>query len=275
MGEMGEEMGGEGFSLNIPKNKQLAILAVFLIIVGAVYFSGVWKIPLETPTPKTEMLIIGAPSQALVTILDQDNSLVYYKIQDATQFETTPGQQLEQYDIVLLDQHLADSAFGQSVSRQFGEAIENFVRTGGKLIVVLDSGIYRSGPEGSVAADVIGWKSNFGTIMPVECDIGQGEKPTCETVVSLQGRIKRQDISHKIMIGVENAPASPSLPPYSLKTFDVKPIGSTVAIIEDEGSSKSFPAIMEKKTLLGKTIYFNYDPALTPGIVQNTLEYLR
>ena len=77
------------------------------------------------------------------------------------------------------------------------------------------------------------------------------------------------------MEGIEVAPADPRYPPLSMITFKVKPTGNLVAQSKREGIAENFPGIVEQRLLIGKVIYFNYDPAMTPGIWQNTLEYLR
>ncbi|MDP6671283.1 MAG: hypothetical protein QGI60_05740 [archaeon] len=258
----------------IPK-QQIAIIAVVAVLVIGIYFSGVWKTPFEVSTQKIQMLIIGQPSDGLLNVLNQDNSLADYTVKSASQLDLSPEQKLEEYDVIVLDQHVGETLFDHSVSRQLGEALQNYVRTGGKLIVVMDSGIYRSGTEGTISSDVANWEANFADLVPVKCETGVDEIGSCQKAIFTNGRIKRVDLSHKIMAGIEAAPLNPTMPPYALKNFDVKETGDIVAIIEEEGSSKTFPAIVEKKKLLGKVIYFNYDPAITPGIWQNTLEYLR
>ena len=271
---MEEDAPQSSFMAGLPKQQVLLVAAV-LVVAVLVFVSGAWKPLFEVQGNQTQMLIIGQPSPGLEIVLDQDQSLVYYTMRDASQLDISPAQQLEQYDVVLLDQHLGAMPYDHSVSRQLGEELQNFVRTGGKLVVVMDSGIYRSGPEGTVASDIASWKANFDDLMPVECDRLPSEIGSCEVPLFFAGRIRRSDLSHDLMTGIESAPSSPALPPYSVKAFDVRPIGDVVAIIEDDASEKSFPGIVEKKKLLGKVIYFNYDPALSPGIWQNTLEYLR
>ncbi len=269
---MDEGMPEESFSQKIPK-QQAIMAAVLIILLAAIYLSGVWKPVFEVSTEKVGVLIIGEPSPAFKTVLDDDASLINYTVKMASQLEPNPSQQLEEYKVVVLDQHAGETVFAHSVSRQVGEALENFVRTGGTLIVVMDSGIYRSGPNESIASDVVGWTASFGDVVPVECDTTISGQGSCQIPIFSTGRIKRVDLSHKIMEGIESAPSS-ALPSYTIKTFDVKEASDVIALIEsDEG--QTFPAILEKKKLLGKTIYFNYDPALTPGIWQNTLEYIR
>jgi len=279
-----EEAGGEpapagGMRTGITKNLEALIPLILIIIIAAFlgHKFGLWTIPFLGGTEQVQVLVIGQPSVDLLADLDNQRDLVYYRVKDASDLDAAPQEQLAQYDLVLLDQHLGATPYDKSVSRTLGEALENYVRTGGKMIVVMDSGIFRSGGiyGTGVAADVIGWKATFGDIIPVECDLGPNDIPTCKQPIMTTGKIYRLDYDHPIMEGIEIAPADPRYGPLSMITFDVKPIGSQVAYIKHIATASNYPAIVEKKLLIGKVIYFNYDPAMTPGIWQNTLEYLR
>lgn len=289
-GYPGDEIMSEGMAKpakKIDKRIIIAVVAVIVIVAVLAIFSdpiissinkiGMIDIPWIGGSNQTQMLIIGEPSAELLTELDNQRDLIYYRIKDAADLDTSPQEQLAQYDVVLLDQHMGLTPYDKSVSRALGEAIENYVMTGGKLVVVMDSGIYRSGGEfgTGVANDVIGWKETFGNIIPVECDEGTQGILTCTQPVMVSGTIKRLEQDSKIMQGIETAPADPRYDPLNILTFDVKPLGKQVAYINSAEGTKNYPGIVEKNLLIGKMIYFNYDPAITPGIWQNTLEYLR
>ncbi len=271
----------------IDKRIVIAVIAVIVIVAVLVVFSdpiisginkiGMVDIPGIGGNNQTQMLIIGQPSTGLITELDNQRDLIYYRIKDAADLDVNPAEQLAQYDVILLDQHLGATPYDKSVSRALGEAIENYVMAGGKLVVVMDSGIYRSGGEygTGIANDVIGWKETFGNLIPVECDeVAQGIL-TCTQPVMVSGTIERLEQDSEIMKGIETAPADPRYEPLNILTFDVKPLGEQVAYINSTEETKNYPGIVEKNLIIGKTIYFNYDPAITPGIWQNTLEYLR
>ncbi|MDP2974348.1 MAG: hypothetical protein Q8N60_04820, partial [Candidatus Diapherotrites archaeon] len=153
----------------------IGLVAIFgLIYIFMVMEIGLWQVPFLGTRGPLKMLVIGEPSIHLMSDLDSQRDLVYYQIKEPAGLEFAPKEQLANYDVILLDQHLGATPYQKSVSRTLGEAIENYVKTGGKLIVVMDSGIYRSGGMygTGVASDVIGWKETFGDIIPVECDIG-------------------------------------------------------------------------------------------------------
>jgi len=280
---MDEEMLNEPLAPVQKNKKAIAAIAVIAAVAGAAFFGLPMLFeqtgPIEVPgfgQKPIQMLVIGQPSIALLSDLDNQRSLVDYRVKNAPDLEISPKDELAKYDIVLLDQHLGATPYDKSVSRALGEAIEDFVGRGGKLVVVLDSGIYRSGGAygTGVAADVVGWKATFGDIVPVECDLGPNDMPTCTQPIATTGKVHRMDFDHKIMEGIEVAPADPRYGPLSMITFDVKPTGSQVAYIKHIATASNFPAIVEKKFVIGKVVYFNYDPAMTPGIWQNTLEYL-
>ena len=284
---MDEEMPfeqGAGQGPKVSKNVVILIVALVVILAGAAVavpwllsqFGGI-EIPDWTREEPMVMLVIGQPSIDLLADLDNQRDLVYYRVRDAADLDITPRDELGQYDVVLLDQHMGTTPYDKSVSRTLGEAMENYVKTGGKLIVVMDSGIYRSGGiyGTGVASDVIGWKATFGDIMPVECELGPGDMPTCKQPIAITGKISRLKFDHRIMEGIEVAPADPAYGPLSLITFDVKPTGDQIAYIKHIATAVNYPGILEKKLLVGKVLYFNYDPAITPGIWSNTLEYLR
>jgi len=263
----------------VTKNLEALIPLILIIIIAAFlgHRFGIWTIPFLGGPEQIQMLVIGQPSVDLLADLENQTDLVYYRVKNAADLDMAPQEQLAQYDIVLLDQHMGATPYEKSVSRTLGEALENYVRTGGKLVVVMDSGIYRSGGiyGTGVATDVVGWKATFGDIIPVECDLGPGDMPTCAQAIAVTGRIHRIDFDHKIMEGIEIAPADPRYLPLSMITFKIKPTGNLVSQIKREGIADNYPGIIEERLLIGKVIYFNYDPAMTPGIWQNTLEYLR
>jgi hypothetical protein len=269
---------GGGMVRNI--NFEGLIPLVILVLVGILslnYFNVVDIPYLPKGGTNIQVLVIGEPSLGQRVILDQSNYYLTYRVRDADTFYVNASEELSQYDIVILDQsQLSD----KSVNTVLAQAIQNYVTKGGKLIVVQNSGIYMNvGLGGAVATDVVGWKANFGNIMPMECAPGTNNVPTCaeSQATTVVGRIIRQNFNHPIMEGIPQSPPEGAMP-YTLTTFPVQANqgGKTIAFIKGEGVPKTYPAIIEKKAFpLGTVVYFNYDPGLTPGIFNNTLEYLR
>lgn len=250
----------------------LAVLIIIALAITGLHFlllqSGIdifcAVLGCEEPT---QMLIIGPSSQEALDVLNQNPSLVGYRIKTAVSLERNPKEQLMEYDIVLLDQ---SEQADKEVSLALGRAIEEYVKTGGSFILVKDSGIRR--PD---APDVIGWKNTFRDIVPITCERkGTMDLPSCINPVIVRGTINREDYDHEIMGGIEIAPAEPGLY-LTLTTFDVTATGNEIAYIEEATTRKTYPAIVEKKLVVGKSIYFNYNPGKTPGILAATIEYLK
>ena len=269
---------GGGMVKNI--NFEGLIPLVILVLVGILslnYFNVVDIPYLPKGGSNIQVMVIGEPSFGQRVVLDNSNYYLTYRIREADSFYVNASEELSQYDIVILDQSQISD---KSINTVLAQAIASYVKKGGKLIVVQNSGIYMNvGLGGAVATDVIGWKANFGNIMPMECAPGTNNVPTCAEgqAVTMVGRILRQDYGHPIMEGIPQSPPE-GMVPYTLTTFPVQANegGKTIAFIKGEGVPKTYPAIIEKKAFpLGTIVYFNYDPGLTPGILTNTLEYLR
>mgnify|MGYP001598953331 CR=1 FL=1 len=220
----------------------------------------------EGSAKPSQMLILGATSQEVIDTLNQNDDLVRYVIRTPESLTRSPREILSQYDIVMLDQ---SQEANKEVAREVGEEIQRYVNTGGKLIVVLDSGIRRPG-----AFDVIGWENTFGDIVPVSCDRIIEEIPVCLNRLNVRGKLYSVDDDHPIMRGIPVFPAQPGFDAV-FEVFDVSPLGKELAFIQDPYTKKSFPAVVEKPSLVGKSIYFNYNPGITRGIFESTLRYLK
>jgi len=256
------------------EDKELIIIALAavgllsLVIVGAAVLlvSTYPEILAGAGSQKTKMLVIGSASQEVIDILNDNRDIIDYRLLTTQALEANPSAELAQYDIVMLDQSEEAS---KEASRKLGEAVQNFVKGGGKFILVLDSGIRR--PDTS---DVIGWKNTFGDVVPAECDRVINNQSTCTNRIIVRGKIYAEKADHPIMEGIPQFPADPSTV-ATFETFDVAVDGKEIAYIQSAGvDKKSYPAIVEKPLLKGKVIYFNYNPGVTRGIFESTLNYL-
>lgn len=280
---MYDEAGGADpapMSVGLPRfNLEGLIPLILLVIIGvaSLNYFNVIDIPfLPKGSSQVQLLFIGEPSMGEKVVLDNLSYMLTYRIRAATTFGNAASEELSQYDIIILDQSLVT----KGISVSLGDAIKNYVNKGGKLIVVGNSGIYQSvGLGGSVATDVVGWKSTFGEIMPMECVLGPTNVPTCAEgqQINVAGRIRRQIYDHPIMAGIELTPVE-GVAPYPLRTFAIQANegAKTIAYIQSEGTPMTYSAILEKKSFpFGTVIYFNYDPGYTPGILTNTIRYLQ
>jgi len=262
------------------KGEDIALLAIvigavliLIVVIYAIVLSGgwlgYWKIPSTTPEPKApaKMLIIGQPSQKTVAMLNNLTDLVLYVTRSADSLQISPKEQLAQYDIVMLDQ---SNSAGPFISKALGDALHDYVAKGGKLIIVKNSGTLSKDAPGAA-----GWLANLGDIAPVECTLDKHNIPTCLQPIRIRGELIKLDFDHPIMEGIERVPALPSEPLLDLEVFDVAVKGKEIAYIKDADSTKKYPGIVERKYILGKVIYFNYNPGKTPEIFINTLNYLK
>lgn len=215
---------------------------------------------------KVRMLIIGSTSQEVVDIINERRDKIEYLIRTTDSLERNPVEQLANFDIVMLDQ---SEEANKEVSKKLGEAMQRFVKNGGKLILVGDSGIRR--PD---TFDVIGWRNTFGDIIPVECDRVANNIPTCTNPLLVNGKLLRSDERHRIMQGIDQYPADP-FRNATFRVLDVTPTGRELAYIQSAGlDKKQYPAVVEKNLVIGKVIYFNYNPGVTRGIFESTLNYI-
>jgi hypothetical protein len=258
-----------GFKSKLTTNLEglIPLILILIIVAYAGDKIGLWHLSIFGGKEPIRMLVIGEMSHDLKRVVDEDRDLVKVTQRSAYSMRVSPKDTLAQFKIVMLNQStLAD----KTVSRSLGEAIQDWVKQGGKLIVVKDSGIYREG-----AVDVIGWQATFGDLIPVSCDYEKDMVPSCTRPVHVTGKIYRLDWKSKIMEGIEVAPAEPDLALF-IDTFNVTPTGNQIAYIQSATSNAYYPGIVEKTWFgIGKVIYFNYDPGKTKGIFDNTLEYLR
>lgn len=261
-------------------NLEGLIPLILLVIIGvaSLNYFGVIDVPfLPKGSARVQVLVIGEPSLGERVALDNLSGFLNYRTRAADSFGNASSEELFQYDIIMFDQ---SNSSDKSVTVALGDALQKYIAKGGKLIMVMNSGIYQSvGFNGYTASDVIGWKATFGNIVPAECVASHDGVPSCREgqEQSVIGRVWQQDFDHPIMQGIEVAPPIGDAP-QALKTLAIQADAGakTIAYIKAENTPQTFPAILEKKNFpMGTVIYFNYDPGMTPGILKNTIYYLK
>ena len=77
------------------------------------------------------------------------------------------------------------------------------------------------------------------------------------------------------MTGVQTCalPISSGLLPT--ETYGVHVTGNEIAYLEDAVSGMTYPAIVEAPRMIGKVLYFNYNPGLSEAIFVNAVKYLK
>lgn len=257
--------GGSRFGYHLEGLIPLILIIIIAVVAGS--YLGLWEIPFISEHKPINALIIGKPSSNTLAVFDQQKKLIQYgQARSAESLKVNPHQILSQYNLVILDQSTLPYKY---IPRQLGEALTSYVTKGGKLIVVMNSGIMRKGDIG-----IVSWRGAFNSdIVPVNCiretDTGM---PTCLEPVLVSAQLLSIRLDHPIVAGIEVWPAIGSI---NFETFAVSSLGNEIAYLQSINTPETYPGIVEKQILLGKCIYFNYDPGLTPGILENTLKYLR
>ncbi|MFA6649862.1 MAG: hypothetical protein WCY27_02275 [archaeon] len=251
----------------------IIIVAVILLIVFKTNLisssEGIFK------SSRTSILVLGSPSPEFIRVLNDAGNrdlIKQLRFRTIDSVQHNPKESFKAFDIIILDQTLSAD---KSITRTVGEAIKGFVQAGGKLIVVLNSGIERTGDP-----SVIGWKATFGDIIPVTCDPLIYSIPSCKQKLMVSGVIysNRSDSKqggYRIMYGIEKVPALESAGLLQTETFAVGIEGNEIAYLVDARSGMTYPAIVEKPMLLGKVLYFNYNPGLSEAIFINAIKYLK
>ncbi len=269
--------GGFGNKMNIRLEGLIPLVLVVIIIIAIGARFDFWYIPVLSDIlggdDPMKLLIVGSPRGELVAYLEEYSDIVRYRIVKPSTMQRNPAEILAQYDAVWLDQTMDND---KSVPQEFAEEMQNYVKSGGKFVIIKNSGIYIKTNQG-LAPDAVGWEAIFGDVVPVQCTPEATNIQSCVTPRNVRGVIFRQDWDNEIMKGIEFAPATHEVPPYNLEVFDVTPVGNEIAYIETT-TGDYITGIVEKKGvfggIIGKVIYFNYEPHKTPKILRNTLNYL-
>jgi hypothetical protein len=274
--DFGSDFSGDDFKASAGGSKikweNIIPIAVIVIVLALILFkTNVFSggLPFTSTGTGSNILVIGSPSVEFKNVLyDPENKDLIKQVRfvNIESIERNPKEAIKGYNIIILDQSLQTD---KSITRRVGDALKSYVNSGGKLIVVLNSGIERPGD-----ISVLGWQANLGNIVPVSCDKIIFGTPSCKKEYFVQGIIYRA-FDHPIMDGIERAPALDSSGLYNTSTFDVSVLGREIAYLEDARTGQTFPAIVEKSMIMGKVIYFNYNPGLSKAIFVNTLKYLR
>ena len=136
------------------------------------------------------------------------------------------------------------------------------------MIIVKDSAIYEKGKTEPNA-----WKEFFPGIVPVDCGRQIEDKRSCTSPVTVRTKIIPQKRDNPIMKGIDKAPAREE-DRFILTTFPVERIGTELAYIESD-TGETYTGIVESRLVIGKVLYFNYDPGMTKQIFMQTLNYLK
>ncbi len=189
---------------------------------------------------------------------------------------------LADYDVVILYE-----VQDKMLSLMQRQELYNYVKNGGDLIVVLDSGTYMPafdyyGTPGDQSPVWVGWKDPYmNQIMPVMCE----NEAACTIDSTDRARIATYMPDHPVMGGIEFYPESKA--PLSIRYIPgivENKNGTTIADIEILSGTEvspsaivtaTYPGIVVSTNILGgKVIYFNYEPHKTPILLFNAIAWL-
>ena len=86
----------------------------------------------DSGSKATKMLVIGSSSQEVIDILNDNRDIIDYDLRTTLSVERNPEDILANYEIVMLDQ---SEEANKEVSKKLGEAVQKFVKNGGKFIL--------------------------------------------------------------------------------------------------------------------------------------------
>ncbi len=211
------------------------------------------------------VLVLGDPSRDLeIALKSADAKKMGIMMASYGNPNAVYPQTLSDYDVVILVQSGSD----KGLTRSARQVLVDYVKKGGKLIVVQNSGV--DVPESKA---VVGWSYIMGDIMPVECEpfVFPDEKDPCHRPRTIRGQFVPVDPDHPIVKGIKVTPIKGTM---TFRVYDVTPKGEIVAYIQTPDAKQVYPAIVVRSPLLGTVVYFNYDPGKIPDVLLNTIEWL-
>ena len=235
----------------------LIILIIGLFAAGKLGIVDLSSIPIlgDIVGKQTiKVACIGSCSPGVMSYLRSKEATLYNIQLTATALppETvTSSKLLKKFDVVIVQ----NTPYCDLPVRR---ALRKYVQAGGKLILIEDSCVKVHGDE-----SVFGWGVELQDVVPVV--IG-GVSPTLEPpeIAIVNGDFEYLYVDHPILgrkgvAGIKNVP-------FNGKVINVVPYGNyeVIATITARLGSmtKTYFAIVEGNYMLGKTIYFAYDPGM-------------
>jgi len=281
--DVGRPSGIKGWTHKI-FSKAETIIPIILIILFLLFFSisFLHVSPNDIPLigtflgqllgeQKTEVLIIGQPLQITTDkiVNAEDYRQRYsFRVMDPQRLTRDPLKTLKNYSVVVLDQ--SDSA-DKSIPKELALDLVTYVKTGGSLVIVADSGYRITGRP-----DAYGWVAVLKDAAPVSCDLERDNTRACEYPQLIHGVWFNENPTDEILLGIDQIPGSANLATgLEFNVFDITPLGEEWATIKDIITGKTYPGIVYMRYWAGKIVYFNYNQiGVTPEPVDRILTYL-
>lgn len=254
----------------------LIILAlIFAVKLGFINLGGISLFS----KPTTVLILTDDPTsqeiQATLQVLHKDAS--YYQIKTRT-MTLTPNKRIYAKSLADADVIMLYEVDNKVLSVEQRKELAKYLKAGGKLLVVKDSGTYV--PQCDVlgtncdpqAREWVGWMF-LSDYMPVECD----DEASCQP----------QSVSDAVIESIDTD--NPIVKPFADRPIN---IGTTDAIVQLQPSDNGvdvadiyvggvdnpqavFPAITVSEGMFGtKVIHFNFDPWQSKALLINAILYL-
>ncbi|MEK6842911.1 MAG: ThuA domain-containing protein [Candidatus Micrarchaeota archaeon] len=246
----------------------IIILAVFIAgNFGLVNFGDVPVLGSIFGGKSIKVTVIGKPTPGLINHLtskDARDGQIWYAGNGLRQELLTEGN-LKQFDVVILQ--------GQPVcDRNARKIITNWVKGGGKLIVIGDACTRVDGDPAAFGWDIGGL---LGEVIPAKIGGVTSEKEPIKYGCS-SGTYRIIEFGHPITAGIKDYQ-------FSGRTIEVYPTSNSKVLTAvdcsdtSRGNMPTTYGILESSGLFsGKTVYFSYDPGATSAqLFLNTLKYMK
>ncbi|MFH1107373.1 MAG: hypothetical protein V1787_05760 [Candidatus Micrarchaeota archaeon] len=213
--------------------------------------------------------VVGRISPDMKTMLTTEEfrtNGIYYGTGDGLRPDQLFGNVLKPFDVIILQGQ-------QTCDRSARKTITDWVKSGGKLIVIGDACT-------RVTEDLaaVGWSVGIGLlgdVMPATIGGVTPEKEPITTGCS-SGKLKFLNPEHPILSGIKNFQ-------FSGRTVNVFPNANSnlIATIDCSDTGKvnapaTFAILESSGILTGKVVYFAFDPGTTSrNMFLNTLKYLK
>ncbi|MFH1257347.1 MAG: hypothetical protein ABIG96_06520 [Candidatus Micrarchaeota archaeon] len=263
--------GVSGKSTHLESSIPLILIIILAIFIagnfGLVNFSDIPILNQFFGGKNIKVTVIGKPSSNLISVLTskdaRDPPQIFYAGSGLRQELLTEGT-LKQFDVVIL-QNIP------TCDRNARRVIANWVKGGGKLIVVGDACVKVDGDPAAFGWDIGGLLSD---VIPAKIGGVTPEKEPIRYGCS-SGTFRTVEYGSPIMAGIKDYQ-------FSGRTIEVYPTSNSkvIAAVDCSDASKgnlpSTYAILESSGMFsGKSVYFAYDPGLKPQLFLNTLRYLK
>lgn len=229
----------------------ILVLATFVAgKFGIVDLSVIPGVGALFPAATIKVVCVGECSSGIKMYLQSDEArMSNIMFQGELSQDSIYGDILKNYDIIILQ----NERYCNRLARQ---AIRDRIKQGGKLIVIGDA-CTRMQDD----ASVLGWGLYLQEVIPAVLGGVTADREVIKTQV-VNGEFKIIDLQHPIFGG--DVPGIKNFP-FNARVTKVNPGQNSKVlslVVPTTASKESMFAVIEGSSLMGKTLYFAYDPGV-------------